>query len=141
MTVKRSPYRVGQKLSVEQFKSQSPRFNHKAFPTGTGGFVVKEIHKTNHASGGYLFTAESVRNVGGERLKASWMVTFPSFGRATVKTAYYTSLRFWSGNGFTESQDEKPFNPSIEASISEQRKLVGSDERQHKMVLADFLEE
>ncbi len=94
MTVKRSPYRVGQKLSVEQFKAQSPRFNHKAFPTGTGGFVVKEINKTNHASGGYLFTAESVRNVDGQRLKASWMVTFPSFRRSTVKTAYYTSLRF-----------------------------------------------
>lgn len=141
MTVKRSPYRVGQKLTVEQFKAQSPRFNHKAFPTGTGGFVVKEIHKTNHTSGGYLFTAESVRNVDGQRLKASWMVTFPSFRRSTVKTAYYTSLRFWTGDGFKESQEEKPFKPSIGATISEQRKLVDSDERQHKMVLADFLEE
>ena len=141
MTVKRSPYRVGQKLSVEQFKAQSPRFNHKAFPTGTGGFVVKEINKTNHASGGYLFTAESVRNVDGQRLKASWMVTFPSFRRSTVKTAYYTSLRFWTGDGFTESQEEKPFKPSIGATINEQRKLVDSDERKHKMVLADFLGE
>lgn len=141
MTVKRSPYRVGQKLTVDQFKAQSPRFNQRSFPTGTGGFVVKEIHKTAHVSGGYIFTAESVRNVDGERLKATWMVMFPSFRRSTVKTPYFTSLRFWKGDGFTESQEEKPFIPTLKGDINEQRKHTDADGRNNKMVLADFLEE
>ena len=141
MTVKRSPYRVGQKLTVDQFKAQSPRFKQRSFPTGTGGFVVKEIHKTNHASGGYIFTAESVRLVGGERMKATWMVTFPSFRRSTVKTAYFTSLRFWTGDGFKESLEDKTFTPTLKGDINEQRKHTDASERNDKMVLADFLGE
>lgn len=141
MTVKRSPYKVGQKLSVDVFKAQAPRFNNPSFPTGTGGFVVTEIHKTSHASGGYLFTAESVRLVGGERLKATWMVIFPSFRRSTVKTPFFTSLRFWTGDGFAEGEDEKPFIPTLKGDINEQRKHTDAGERNEKMVLADFLEE
>lgn len=142
MTVKRSPYRVGQKLSVDTFKAQSKRFNTRTFPTGTGGFVVTEIHKTNHASGGYMFTAESVRLIDGEKLKATWMVIFPSFRRSTVKTPYYTALRFWTGDGFgVAEEDEKPFIPTLKGDINEQRKHTDSGERSHKMVLADFLEE
>ena len=141
MTVKRSPYRVGQKLTVDQFKAQSPRFNQRSFPTGTGGFIVQQITKTNHSSGGYIFTAESARKVDGERLKVTWMVMFPSFRRSTVKTPYFTSLRFWRGDGFTESQEEKPFIPTLKGDINEQRKHTDAGERNDKMVLADFLEE
>jgi len=141
MTVKRSPYRVGQKLSVPQFKAQAPRFDNRSFPSGTGGFVVKEIHKTDHASGGYIFTAESVRLVNGERLKVTWMVTFPSFRRSTVKTPFFTSLRFWTGDGFAHAEEEKPFIPSLKGDINEQRKHTDASDRNKKMVLADFLEE
>ena len=140
MTVKRSPYKVGQKLTVPQFKAQAPRFDSRSFPTGTGGFVIKAIHKTNHRSGGYIFTAESVRLVDGERLKATWMVTFPSFRRATVKTPYYTSLRFWTGDGFSHTDDEKPYIPTLKGDINQRRKHTPAD-RNEKMVLADFLEE
>ncbi len=140
MTVKRSPYRVGQKLTVPQFKAQAPRFDTTSFPTGTGGFVVKEIHKTAHASGGYLFTAESVRLVNGERMKATWMVTFPAFRRSTVKTAYFTSLRFWTGDGFAQADEEKPFIPTLKGDINQRRKHTPAN-RNDKMVLADFLEE
>lgn len=140
MTVKRSPYKVGQKLTVPQFKAQAPRFDTRSFPSGTGGFVVKEIHKTAHASGGYIFTAESVRLVNGERLKATWMVTFPAFRRSTVKTPYFTSLRFWSGDGFSQADDEKPFIPTLKGDINQRRKHTPAD-RNEKMVLADFLEE
>lgn len=130
MTVKRSPYRIGEKLTVPQFKAQSPRFDIRTFPSGTGGFVVTGITKTNHASGGYLFTAESVRNVDGDKLKVSWMVTFPAFRRKTVRTPYFTSLRFFRGDGFREVE-EKPFIPSIKATVGAKDKLT----------LANFLEE
>lgn len=141
MTVKRSPYRVGQKLTVPQFKAQAPRFDNPSFPSGTGGFVIKEVHKTSHTSGGYIFTAESVRLINGERMKATWILTFPSFRRSTVKTPYFTSLRFWTGDGFTQADDEKPFIPTLKADINEQRKHTDAGERNGKMVLADFLEE
>jgi len=140
MTVKRSPYKVGQKLTVPQFKAQAPRFDNRSFPTGTGGFVIKEIHKTAHKSGGYIFTAESVRLVNGERMKVTWMVTFPAFRRSTVKTPYFTSLRFWTGDGFGVADDEKPFTPTLKGDINQRRKHTPAD-RNEKMVLADFLEE
>lgn len=131
MTVKRSPYKVGEKLTVAQMKDQSFQFDNKAFPSGTGGFVITAIHKTNHRSGGYTFVAESVRNVDGERMKASWMVMFPSFRRKTVKTPYFTSLRFFRGDGFRQVE-EKPFIPSLKATVSGNNK---------GMMLANFLEE
>lgn len=144
MTVKRSPYRVGQKLSVDTFTSQAPRFS---VPVGTGGFIVKEINKTNHRSGGYIFTAESVRNINGERLQATWMVTFPSFGRATVKTPYFTSLRVWrkSQNFALGVEEDKPFKPTKVATSAESERMVAKSvvagSRPKRMVLADFLEE
>lgn len=140
MTVKRSPYRVGQKLTVPQFKAQAPRFDTRSFPTGTGGFVVKEIYKTAHKSGGYLFTAESVRLIDGERMKATWMVTFPAFRRSTVKTPYFTSLRFWKGDTLSNADDENPFIPTLKGDINQRRKHTPAN-RNDKMVLADFLEE
>ena len=80
-TVKRSPYKDGQVLNhhaVTQIIKGRP------IPS-CAGFKVSDVTKLDHVSGGYLVSLDGRRAVNGEKVSASFVVTFPLLGRKTRK--------------------------------------------------------
>lgn len=137
MTIKRCTYKVGDSMTVAEVKEHG-RDRANNLPAGTGGFVVKEVVKTNHKSGGYFIVAESKRNVNGSKVEATWCIIHPKFHRKTVR-AFSSGFRFFLGQNAENQIVYKPTKKAfIDDDVGEKATVSGSTKR---IVLADFLEE
>lgn len=141
---KRSPYKVGQKVRVDEIK---PKMNGRAkmIPAGTGGFVVTEvISQPNQNNGGYFITAESNRNINGGKVHLSWHVMWPHFKGRKTPTEYLSAFRIIV-EGQAPTRQANAYIPRQEPVSMEDRNIVAksvpSGSRPKRIVLADFLEE
>ena len=143
---KRSPYKVGQTVRVNDLK---PKMNGRAkmIPSGTGGFVVKEVHpQLNQNNGGYLIVAESNRNIEGGKVHLSWHVMWPHFNGRKSPTEYHSAFRIIV-EGRTPTPKANAYIPRQTTAKSEENtnaiiaKSVPAGSRPKRLVLADFLEE
>ena len=134
-TVKRSPYKVGQVLNhhaVTQIIKGRP------IPS-CAGFKVSDVTKLDHVSGGYLVSLDGRRAVNGEKVSASFVVTFPLLGRKTRKP-YITAFRYFVGDSKPVKQVNIPRSKSVKVEDVKQvakTTVTGSK----KMMLIDFLGE
>jgi len=137
MSVKRSPFKVGQKLTVAEISSQAGR---TTIPSKTGGFVITEVQKHNNASGAYQYIAQSVRRVEGNKVECCWFVTFPALKGRKTRKAYPSAFRL-----LVATPQPKPYMPRSEREVVDQSELsktvTAGDKRNKRIVLADFLEE
>ena len=137
MTVKRSPFKVGQKLTVAEISSQAGR---TTIPSKTGGFVITAVQKHNNASGAYQYIAKSIRKVEGTTVECCWFVTFPALKGRKTRKAYASAFRL-----LVATPEPKPYIPRSERVVVNQSDLSktvpAGDIRNKRIVLADFLEE
>lgn len=134
-TVKRSPYKVGQVLNHH---AMTQIIKGRPIPS-CAGFKVNDVTKLDHTSGGYLVSLDGRRAVNGEKVSASFVVTFPLLGRKTRKP-YITAFRYFVGNSKPVKQVNIPRSKSVEVEEVKQiakTTVAGSK----KMMLIDFLEE
>lgn len=134
-TVKRSPYKVGQVLNHH---AMTQIIKGRPIPS-CAGFKVSDVTKLDHASGGYLVSLDGRRAVSGEKVSASFVVTFPLLGRKTRKP-YITAFRYFVGNSKPVKQVNIPRSKSVKVEDVKQvakTTVAGSK----KMMLIDFLEE
>lgn len=141
---KRSPYKVGQRIRVDEIK---PKMNGRAkmIPAGTGGFVVTEvIAQPNQNNGGYFITAESNRNINGGKVHLSWHIMWPQFKGRKTPTEYLSAFRIIV-EGQTPTRQANAYIPRQEPVSTEDRNIVAKSvpagSRPKRIVLADFLEE
>ena len=134
-TVKRSPYKVGKVLNHH---AMTQIIKGRPIPS-CAGFKVSDVTKLDHASGGYLVSLDGRRAVSGEKVSASFVVTFPLLGRKTRKP-YITAFRYFVGNSKPVKQVNIPRSKSVKVEDVKQvakTTVAGSK----KMMLIDFLEE
>ena len=134
-TVKRSPYKVGQVLNHH---AMTQIIKGRPIPS-CAGFKVSDVTKLDHASGGYLVSLDGRRAISGEKVSASFVVTFPLLGRKTRKP-YITAFRYFVGNSKPVKQVNIPRSKSVKVEDVKQvikTTVAGSK----KMMLIDFLEE
>ncbi len=136
-TVKRSPYKVGQVLNHH---AMTQIIKGRPIPS-CAGFKVSDVTKLDHASGGYLVSLDGRRAVNGEKVCASFVVTFPSFRRKTRK-AYITAFRYFIGD---INKPVKQVNiPRSKTVKREESKVIVKTEPagdgRKRMMLIDFLE-
>jgi len=142
MTVTRSPFKVGDKLTVAQIKECAGR---TPVPSKTGGFIVTAVVQTAYKSGGYLFNAQSVRSVNGRKVEIAWHLIHPR-RRAKNGNQMVARKQFFSAFRVLVHQDEaKPYIPRSEREVVSQSDLSktvpAGDSRNKRIVLADFLGE
>lgn len=140
MSATRSPFKVGEKLTVSQIKECAGR---TTVPSKTGGFIVTAVVKTNHSSGGYLFNAESVRSVNGRKVEVAWHLMHPrrrakNGNKMVSRKQYFSAFRV-----LVPEAEVKPYIPRSEREIeAPAHKTQPAGTRKYKgIVLADFLEE
>lgn len=137
MVVKRCTYKVGDSMTVAEIKEHG-KDRAENLPAGTGGFVVKEVVKTNHKSGGYFIVAESKRKVEGSKVEVTWCITHPKFHRKTVRP-FSTGFRYFTNQINANQSVNKPTKKVfLDDEVGEKTTVAGSTKR---IVLADFLEE
>jgi len=103
------------------------------------GFKVSDVTKLDHVSGGYLVSLDGRRAVNGEKVSASFVVTFPLLGRKTRKP-YITAFRYFVGDSKPVKQVNIPRSKSVKVEDVKQvakTTVTGSK----KMMLIDFLGE
>ena len=134
-TVKRSPYKVGQVLNHHAMRQI---IKGRPIPS-CAGFKVSDVTKLDHVSGGYLVSLDGRRAVNGEKVSASFVVTFPLLGRKTRKP-YITAFRYFVGDSKPVKQVNIPRSKSVKVEDVKQvakTTVAGSK----KMMLIDFLGE
>ena len=135
ITVKRSPYKVGQVLNHHAMRQI---IKGRPIPS-CAGFKVSDVTKLDHVSGGYLVSLDGRRAVNGEKVSASFVVTFPLLGRKTRKP-YITAFRYFVGDSKPVKQVNIPRSKSVKVEDVKQvakTTVTGSK----KMMLIDFLGE
>ena len=140
MTVTRSPFKVGEKLTVAQVKKCAGR---TPVPSKTGGFVVTAVIQTAYNSGGYLFNAESVRAVNGRKVQIAWHLIHPRRRAKNGKQMVSRKQYFSAFRVLVPEVEQKPYIPRSEREVeAPAHKTEPAGTRKYKgIVLADFLEE
>jgi hypothetical protein len=140
MSETRSPFKVGEKLTVAQIKVCAGR---APVPSKTGGFIITAVVNTNHSSGGYLFNAESVRSVNGRKVEVAWHLMHPrrrakNGNQMVSRKQYFSAFRV-----LVPEAEQKPYTPRSERQHeAPASKTQPAGTRRYKgIVLADFLEE
>ncbi len=140
MSVTRSPFKVGEKLTVAQIKECAGRI---PVPSKTGGFIVTAVVQTAYNSGGYLFNAESVRAVNGRKVEVAWHLMHPTRrakngNKMVSRKQYFSAFRV-----LMPEAEVKPYIPRSEREHeAPASKTQPAGTRKYKgIVLADFLEE
>ena len=134
--VKRSPYKVGQVLNHH---AMTEIIKGRPIPP-CAGFKVTFVEKLGHTSGGYIVGLQGRRAINGEKVEASFVVTFPSFGRKTRKP-YHTAFRYFIGDtNKPAKQVNIPSKKKVKRKeVKEIVKTIPAGSRD-KMLLIDFLE-
>tara|TARA_R110000744_G_scaffold19748_3_gene51908 strand:+ start:278 stop:709 length:432 start_codon:yes stop_codon:yes gene_type:complete len=137
-TITRSPYKVGQKLTVAEIKVCAGR---TPFPSKTGGFIVTTVVNTSYSHGGYLFNAESVRPVDGSKVEVAWHLMHPrrrakNGNQMVGRKQYFSAFRV-----LVSEVEEKPYMPrTTREDMAPINKTIPAGSRKKALVLADFLE-
>ena len=135
--VKRSPYKVGQVLNHH---AMTEIIKGRPIPS-CAGFKVTFVEKLGHTSGGYIIGLEGRRAINGQKVEASFVVTFPSFRKKTRK-AYHSAFRYFVGD--TNNPVKHVNIPRSTTTKREESKVitktVTAGDNRKKMLLIDFLE-
>ena len=135
--VKRSPYKVGQVLNHH---AMTQIIKGRPIPS-CAGFKVVFVEKQTNASGGYIIGLEGRRAINGQRVEASFFVTFPSFGKKSRKP-YISAFRYFVGD--TNKPSKQVNIPRSKTVKQEESKVIAktvtAGNNRKKMLLIDFLE-
>ena len=135
--VKRSPYKVGQVLNHH---AMTQIIKGRPIPS-CAGFKVIFVEKQSNASGGYIIGLEGRRAINGQKVEASFFVTFPSFRKKNRKR-YHTAFRYFIGN--TNKPSKQVNIPRSKTVKQEESKVIAktvtAGNNRKKMLLIDFLE-